>query len=61
MYSFHDMRFNTEMIEMRSNPMSIAKRRVKTPAFVDLSAIFPFPVVNDCNSFNIDRIGQPMC
>ena len=40
---------------------SIAKRRVKTPAFVVLSAIYPFRAVNDCNSFNIDRIGQPMC
>ena len=55
------MRFNTGMIEMRSNPMGIAKRRVKTPAFVVLSAIFPFPVVNDCNSFNIDQIGQSLC
>ena len=60
MYSFHDTRFNTGMIEIRPNPMSIAKRRVKTPAFVVLSAIIPFPVVNDCNSFNINRIGQPM-
>ena len=58
--SFHDTRFNTGMIEIRSNPMSNAKMRVITPAFVVLSAISPFRVVNDCNSFNIDRIGQLM-
>ena len=60
-YSFHDTRFNMGMIEIRPNPMSIAKGRVITPAFVVLSAISPFRVVNDCKSFNIDRIGQPMC
>ena len=52
MDSYQDTRFNAETIEIRPNPMSIAKRRVKTPAFF---------VVNNCNSFNIDRIGQPMC
>ena len=61
MYSFHDMRFNAGMIEIRPNAMCIAKRRAKTPAFVVLSAKSPFRSVNDCNSFNIDRIGQPMC
>ena len=61
MYNFHDTRFNAGMIEIRPNPMSIAKIRVKTPAFVALSAISPFRAVNDCVSFNIDRIGQPMC
>ena len=61
MYSHHDTRFNAGMIEIRLNPMSIAKRRVKTLDFVVLSAISPFRAVNDCNSFNIDRIGQPMC
>ena len=61
MYSYHDTRFNARMIEIRPNPMSIAKRRVKTTAFVVLSAISPFRAVNDCNSFNIDRIRQPMC
>ena len=61
MYSYHDTRFNAGMIEIRQNPMSIAKIHVKTPSFVDLSAISPFRAVNDCNSFNIDRIGQPMC
>ena len=40
--------------------MSIAKRGVKTPPFLVLSAISPFRVVNDYNSFSIDRIGQPM-
>jgi hypothetical protein len=61
MYSYHDKRFNAGMIEISPHTMSIAKRRVKTPAFVVLSAITPFLAVNDCNSFNIDRIGQPMC
>ena len=61
MYSFHDMRSNAGMIEIRSNPKSIAKRGVKTPAFAVLSTIAPFRVVNDSNSFNIDRIEQPMC
>ena len=61
MYSFHDARFNAGMIEIRPNQMSIAKRRVKMPTFVVFSAISPFRAVNDCNSFNIDRIGQPMC
>ena len=61
MYSFHDKRFNAGMIEIRPNPMIIAKRRVKMPAFVVLCAISPFRVVKDCNSFNIDRIGLPMC
>ena len=60
-YSFHDTRFNAEMIEIRTNPMSIAKRRVKTPAFVVLMAKSTCRAVNGCNSFNIDRIGQPMC
>ena len=49
------------MIEIRPNPKSIAKIHVKTLAFVVLSAISPFRDVNDCNSFNIVRIGQPMC
>ena len=61
MYSFHDTRFNAGMIEIRRNPMSIAEGRVKSHAFVVLRAISPFRAVNDCNSFNIDRIGQPMC
>ena len=61
MYSYHDKRVNEGMIENRPNPLSIAKIHVKTPAFVVLSAISPFRAVNDCNSFNIDRIGQPMC
>ena len=61
MYSYHDTRFNAGMIEIRSNPMSIAKRRVKTPALVIISAISLFRVVKDCNLFNIDLIGQPMC
>ena len=61
MYSYDDTRFNAGMIEIRQNPMSIAKRRAKTTAFVVLSAISPFRAVNDCNSFNIDRIGKPMC
>jgi hypothetical protein len=61
MESFHHTRFNTGMFEIRPNPMSIAKIHVKTPAFVVLSAISPFRVVNDCNLFNIDRIGPPMC
>ena len=61
MYSYHDRRFNAGMIEIRLNPMNIAKIHIKTPAFVVLSAISPFRAVNDCNSFNIDRIGQPMC
>ena len=55
------MRFNAGMIEIRPNPISIAKIHVKTPAFVVLSAISPFRAVNDCNSLNIDRIGQPRC
>ena len=61
MYSYHDTRFNTGMIEIRPYPMSIAKIHAKTPALVVLSAISPFRAVNDFNSFNIDRIGQPMC
>ena len=61
MYSNHGTRFNAGMIEIRPNPMSIAKIHVKTPAFVVLSAISPFRAVNDHNSFNIDGIGQPMC
>jgi hypothetical protein len=61
MYSYHDTRFNAGLIEMRPNPMSISKRRVKTPAFIVLSAISSLRVVNDSYSFNIDRIGQPMC
>ena len=61
MYSYHDTRFNAGMIEIRQNPMSVAKRRVKTTAFLVLIAISPFRAVNDGNSFNIDRIGQPMC
>ena len=61
MYRYHDTRFNAGMIEIRSNPMSIANIHDKTPAFVALSAISPFRAVNDCNSLNIDRIGQPMC
>ena len=61
MYSYHDTRFKAGMMEIRPNPVSIAKKHVKTPAFVVLSAISPFRAVNDCNSFNIDRIGQPMC
>ena len=61
MFSFHDTRFNAGMNEIRPNPMSIAKRRVKTPAFAVLSAISTIRAVNDCNSFNIDRVGQPMC
>ena len=60
-FSFRDTRFNAGMNEIRPNPMSIAKRRVKTPAFVVLSAISPSRSVNDYNSFNIGRIGQPMC
>ena len=61
MYSYHYTRFNVGIIEIRPNPMSFAKIHVKTPALVALSAISPFRAVNDCNSFNIDRIGQPMC
>ena len=61
MYSYHDKRFNAGMIEIRPNPMSIAKRRFKSTVFVVLSVISPFLAVHDCNSFNIDRIGQPMC
>ena len=61
MYSYHDSRINAGMIEIRPNPMSIAKIHVKTPAFVVLSAISPFRAVDDCNSFNIDRIGHTMC
>ena len=61
MYSYHDTRFNAGMIEILPNPMIIAKIYVKTSAFVVLSAISPFIAVNDCNWFNIDRIGQPMC
>ena len=57
----HNTRFNAGMIEIRPNPMSIAIIRVKTPALVVLSAISPFRAVNDFNSFNIGRIGQPMC
>ena len=60
MYSYHDTRFNAGVIEIRQNPMNIAKRRVKSPAFVVLSAISPFRAVNVCYSFNIYRIGQPM-
>ena len=60
MYSYHGTRFNAGMIEIRPNTMSIAKIHVKTPAFVVLSAISPFLAVNDCNSFDIDRIGQPI-
>ena len=60
MYSYHDTRFNAGMIEIRPYPMSIAKIHVKTPAFVVLSAISQLRAVNDCNSFNIDRIGKPM-
>ena len=61
MYSFHDTRVNAGMIEIRPKPISIAKRRVQTPAFDVLSTISPFRAVIDCNSFNINRIGQPMC
>ena len=61
MYSYHDTRFNAGMIEIRPNPMSIGKIHVKTLAFVVLSAITPSGAVNDCNSVNIDRIGQPLC
>ena len=61
MYSDQDTRFNAGMIEIRPNPISIAKIHVKMPAFVVLSAISSFRSVNDCNSFNIDRIGQPTC
>ena len=61
MYSYHDTRFNAGIIEIRANPMSIAKIHVKTHAYVVLSAISPLRAVNDCNSFNIDQIGQPMC
>ena len=61
MYSYHDTRFNAGMIEIRPNRMSIAKRRVKTPAFFVLSTMSPFRAVNVCNSFNNDRIGQTMC
>ena len=61
MYSYHDTRINAGMIGIRPNPMSIAKIHVKTLAFVVLRAISPFRAVNDRNSFNIDRIGQPMC
>ena len=61
MYSYHDTRINAGMIEIRTNSMCIAKIHVKTPAFVVLSAISPFRAVTDCNSFNIDRIGHPMC
>ena len=46
MYSFHDTRINAVMIVIRPNPTSIAKIRVKTPAFVVLSAIYPFRAVN---------------
>ena len=60
-YSYHDTRINAGMIEIRPNPMSIAKIHVKTPAFVVLSAVSPFGAVNDYNSLNIDRIGQQMC
>ena len=59
-FSYHDTRFKAGMMEISPNPMSIAKRRVKTNVFVVLSAISPFRAVNDCNSFNIDRIGQAM-
>ena len=51
----------TCIFEICPYPMSIAKIHVKTLAFVVLSAISPFGAVNDCSSFNIDRIGQPMC
>ena len=61
MYSYHDTRVNEGMIENLPNPLNIAKTHVKTPAFFVLSAISPFGAVNDSNSFNIDRIGQPMC
>ena len=61
MYSYHDTRFNAGMIEIRPNPMSIAKIHVKTLVFVVLSATSPFGAVNDCNSFNTDRILLPMC
>ena len=61
MFSYHDTRFNAGMTEIRPNPMSIAKIHFKTRAFVVLSAISTLRAVNDCNSFNIDRIGQPMC
>ena len=61
MYSYHDTRINAGMIEIRQNPMCIAKIHVKTPTFVVLRAISPFQAVNDCNSFNIDRVGQPTC
>ena len=61
MYSYHDTRINAGMIEIRPNPMSIAKMHVKTPAFVVLSAISSFRAVNDCKSLNINQIGQPMC
>ena len=54
MYSYHDTRFNAGMIEIRPNPMSIAKIHVKTPAFGVLSAKSPLRAVNDCNSFNIE-------
>ena len=60
MYSYHDTRFNGGLIEISPYPMSIAKIQVKMAAFVVLSAISPFRAVNDCNSFNIDRIGQLM-
>ena len=50
MYSYHDTRFNAGMIEIRPYPMSIAKKHVKTLAFVVLSAISPSGAVNDCNS-----------
>ena len=59
-YSYHDTRINAGMIEIRPNPMSIAKKHVETPAFVVLSAISQLRAVNDFNSFNIHRIGQPM-
>ena len=61
LYNYYDTDLNAGMIEIRPNPMSIAKIHVKTPAFVVLSAISPFRAVNDCNSFNFERIGQPMC
>ena len=61
MLSFHETRSNTGVIEIRSNSMSNAKRNFKTPAFVVLSTISLFRVVNDCNAFFIDRIVQPMC
>ena len=53
MYSYHDSRFHAGMIEIRPNPMSIARIHVKMTAFVVISAISPFRAVNDCNSFNI--------